>query len=238
MTVPFMRAYTERLVLTCHRRGAPAIGGMAAYIPSRRDEAVNERAMAKVREDKERESSDGFDGTWVAHPDLVPLATEVFDAVLAGQPHQHAARRDEAPLGREVPGDPAALIDFHVPDGRVTEAGVRLNVNVALRYLNSWFRGVGAAAINDLMEDAATAEISRSQLWQWRDRGVTLEDGSRFDAERYQQVHDEELWEIADGCTDQDRSRVREAADLLDALVLEDDFSEFLTLPAYAMLEG
>jgi malate synthase len=238
MTVPFMRAYTERLVLTCHRRGAPAIGGMAAYIPSRRDPAVNDRAMARVREDKERESGDGFDGTWVAHPDLVPLATEVFDSVLRGEPNQHAARRDEAPLGREVPGDPGALIDFHVPDGSVTEAGVRLNVNVALQYMNSWLRGTGAAAINDLMEDAATAEISRSQLWQWRDRGVALDDGSTFDAARYQAIHDEELWSIADGCTDQDRSRVREAADLLDALVLDDDFTEFLTAPAYAMLEA
>jgi malate synthase len=238
MTVPFMRAYTERLVLTCHRRGAPAIGGMAAYIPSRRDPVVNDRAMARVREDKERESGDGFDGTWVAHPDLVPLATEVFDAVLRGEPNQRAAREAEAPLGREVPGDPGALVDFQVPDGRVTEAGVRTNVRVALEYLNSWFRGVGAAAINDLMEDAATAEISRSQLWQWRDRGVILDDGQTFDPARYQAIHDEELWSIADGCTDHDRSRVREAADLLDALVLDDDFSEFLTIPAYAMLEA
>ncbi len=238
MTVPFMRAYTERLVPTCHRRGAQAIGGMAAYIPSRRDPAVNERAMAKVREDKERESGDGFDGTWVAHPDLVPLAIQVFDGILGNAANQLGARTGEAPLGAEVPGDPAALIDFHVPDGRITEAGIRLNVNVALRYLNSWFMGTGAAAINDLMEDAATAEISRSQLWQWRDRGVTLDDGSTFDAARYQAIHDEELWSIADGCTNQDRSRVREAAELLDGLVLEDDFTEFLTLPAYAMLEG
>ncbi|HYL40267.1 MAG TPA: malate synthase A, partial [Candidatus Binatus sp.] len=231
MTVPFMRAYTERLVLTCHRRGAPAIGGMAAYIPSRRDPAVNDRAMAKVGDDKARESADGFDGTWVAHPDLVALATEVFDGVLGGAPNQLGARVGEAGPGEEIPGDPAALIDFRVPGGRVTEAGVRLNVNVALQYLNSWLRGVGAAAINDLMEDAATAEISRSQLWQWRDRGVTLDDGSTFDAARYQAIHDEELWSIADGCTDRDRSRVREAADLLDALVLDDDFTEFLTLP-------
>ncbi len=238
MTVPFMRAYTERLVLTCHRRGAPAIGGMAAYIPSRRDPAVNDRAMAKVREDKERESGDGFDGTWVAHPDLVPLATEVFDGVLGDAPNQLGARAGEAPLGREVPGDPAALVDFHVPGGRVTEAGVRLNVEVALRYLDSWFRGTGAAAIHDLMEDAATAEISRSQLWQWRDRGVTLDDGSTLDAARYRAIHDEELSSITDGLTGDDGSRVRAAAQLLDALVLEDDFREFLTIPAYAMLEA
>jgi malate synthase len=238
MSVPFMRAYTERLVLTCHRRGAPAIGGMAAYIPSRRDPVVNDRAMAKVRDDKERESGDGFDGTWVAHPDLVPLAREVFDAALRGATNQHDARVGEAPLGSEVPGDPGALLDFRVPDGRVTEAGVRQNVSVALQYLNSWFMGTGAAAINDLMEDAATAEISRSQLWQWRARGATLEDGTAFDPARYQAIHDEELWQAADGCTDRDRSRVREAAELLDRLVLDDDFEEFLTLPAYAMLEA
>jgi malate synthase len=237
MTVPFMRAYTERLVMTCHRRGAHAIGGMAAYIPSRRDAAVNERAMAKVLEDKDRESSDGFDGTWVAHPDLVPVAIESFDAVLAGRPNQREARVSDAPLGHEVPGDPAALVDFRVPDGRVTEAGVRQNVSVGLMYLNSWLRGVGAAAINDLMEDAATAEISRSQLWQWRVLGATLEDGSTFDAERYQRIHDEELWPLIDGCTDLDRSRYREAADLTDQLVLADDFIEFLTPGAYTLLE-
>jgi malate synthase len=238
MTVPFMRAYTERLVLTCHRRGALAIGGMAAYIPSRRDAEVNARAMAKVRDDKDRESHDGFDGTWVAHPDLVPVATEAFDAVLAGHANQREARLGEAPLGAEVPGDPAALLDFRIPDGRVTEAGVRLNVSVGLRYVSSWLGGVGAAAINDLMEDAATAEISRSQLWQWRVRDAALEDGTTFDAARYQAIHDEELWQIADGCSDADRSRLREAAELLDRLVLPEAFEEFLTLPAYGMLEG
>jgi malate synthase len=237
MTVPFMRAYTERLVQTCHRRGAHAIGGMAAYIPSRRDAEVNERAMGKVLEDKDRESRDGFDGTWVAHPDLVPVATEAFDAVLGQGSDQRRARRAGARLGEEVPGDPAALLDFRIPDGRVTEAGVRMNVAVGLQYLNSWLRGIGAAAINDLMEDAATAEISRSQLWQWRVRGATLEDGSTFDAARYQAIHDEELWLLVDGCTDQDRSRFREAADLLDQLVLADEMPEFLTPEAYTLLE-
>src|SRR5690242_2524067 len=178
MTVPFMRAYTERLVETCHRRGAAAIGGMAAYIPSRRDPEVNDRAMRKVREDKDRESGDGFDGTWVAHPDLVPVAMAAFDAVLGERPNQLGARLADAPLGEEVPDDPASLLAFDVPGGRITEAGVRLNVSVGLQYLNSWFQGTGAAAINDLMEDAATAEISRSQLWQWRTRDATLEDGS------------------------------------------------------------
>ena len=185
MTVPFMRAYTERLVLTCHRRGAHAMGGMAAFIPSRRDAAANELAMAKVRDDKQRESSDGFDGTWVAHPDLVPLATEVFDGVLGERPDQRSRRLDDAPLGAEVPGDPAALLDLHVDDGSVTEAGARLNVSVALQYLDSWLRGNGAAAINNLMEDAATAEISRSQLWQWRTTGAPLDDGRPLTAERY-----------------------------------------------------
>jgi malate synthase len=238
MTVPFMRAYTERLVLTCHRRGALAMGGMAAYIPSRRDAEVNARAMAKVTEDKDRESHDGFDGTWVAHPDLVPVATEAFDAVLAGHANQREARLGDAPLGAEVPGDPAALLDFRIPDGRVTEAGVRLNVSVGLRYVSSWLGGIGAAAINDLMEDAATAEISRSQLWQWRVRAAVLDDGKTFDAARYQAIHDEELWQIADGCSEADRSRLRDAAALLDDLVLADEFTEFLTLPAYRMLEA
>ncbi|HEX5240959.1 MAG TPA: malate synthase A [Candidatus Limnocylindrales bacterium] len=237
MTVPFMRAYTDRLVLTCHRRGAHAIGGMAAYIPSRRDPEVNERALAKVLEDKDRESGDGFDGTWVAHPDLVPVAREAFDAVLGERPNQRDARVADAALGSEIRQDPAKLLDFTVPGGRITVDGVRLDVSVGLRYLNSWLMGTGAAAINDLMEDAATAEISRSQLWQWRTREVALDDGSTFDAARYQKIHDEELWPIADGCTDQDRSRLRDAAELLDRLVLEDDFTEFLTVPAYPLLD-
>jgi malate synthase len=236
MTVPFMRAYTERLVRTCHRRGAHAMGGMAAYIPSRRDPVANERALGKVREDKDRESRDGFDGTWVAHPDLVPVATEAFDQVLADRPNQRDARQAEAPLGAELPDDPHELLAFDVPDARVTEPGVRLNVAVGLQYLNSWLQGIGAAAINDLMEDAATAEISRSQLWQWRIRGSRLEDGSTFDAARYQSIHDEELWRLVDGCTNQDRSRFREAADLLDQLVLADEIPEFLTPEAYPLL--
>ncbi len=234
MTVPFMRAYTERLVMTCHRRGAHAIGGMAAFIPSRRDRAVNEIAMRKVREDKERESADGFDGTWVAHPDLVPLATEVFDRVLGDAPNQLEARVAEATLGAEVPGDPAALVDLAVPDGAVTEAGARMNVSVALQYLDSWLRGNGAAAINNLMEDAATAEISRSQLWQWRTSGVALDDGRPLDAPRYRAIREAELAALAD--TAAPGSRTAEAAELLDRLVLDDEFMEFLTLPAYDRL--
>ncbi|HET9322254.1 MAG TPA: malate synthase A, partial [Gaiellaceae bacterium] len=161
MTTPFMRAYTELLVKTCHRRGAHAMGGMAAFIPSRRDPEVNERALAKVREDKVREAGDGFDGTWVAHPDLVPVATEVFDGVLGGRPNQLDRRRDEVSVSADD------LLDLHVEGGEVTEEGLRQNVSVGIRYLESWLRGVGAAAIDNLMEDAATAEISRSQVWQW-----------------------------------------------------------------------
>ncbi len=235
MTVPFMRAYTERLVLTCHRRGAHAMGGMAAFIPSRRDAAVNEAAMARVRDDKERESRHGFDGTWVAHPDLVPLATSVFDGALGGAPEQRARRVSEAPLGAEVPGDPAALLDLQVDGGAVTEAGVRLNVSVALQYLDSWLRGNGAAAINNLMEDAATAEISRSQLWQWRVSGTRLEDGVPLTADRYRAIRDEELATLNRSSADTG-ARLAEAAELLDGLVLDDAFTEFLTLPAYDRL--
>ena len=187
MTVPFMRAYTELLVQTCHRRGAHAIGGMAAFIPNRRDPAVTEVALAKVRDDKERESGDGFDGTWVAHPDLVPVASEVFDQVLGDRPNQKDRLREEVSIGA------SALLDLRVPGGAVTEAGVRANVRVALAYLDSWLRGVGAAAIDNLMEDAATAEISRSQLWHWRSREVALADGRPFSGGMYESIRDEEL---------------------------------------------
>ena len=232
MTVPFMRAYTERLVRTCHRRGAHAMGGMAAFIPSRRDAAVNDAAMRKVRDDKERESSDGFDGTWVAHPDLVPLATEVFDVVLGSRAAQMDARASDAPLGAEVPGDPGALLDLRVEGGAVTEAGARLNVSVALQYLDSWLQGNGAAAINNLMEDAATAEISRSQLWQWRTTETALDDERPLTAGRYRGIRDEEL-KALDGARE---GRLSEAAALLDELVLADEFVEFLTIPAYDRL--
>ena len=196
MTVPMMRAYTELLVKTCHRRGAHAMGGMAAFIPSRRDPEVNDRAMAAVRADKERESGDGFDGTWVAHPDLVPLATEVFDAVLGDRPHQKDRQRPD------VQADARALLDVSVPDGAVTEAGARANVSVGLAYLASWLSGNGAAAINNLMEDAATAEISRSQLWQWRIRGTPLDDGRPLTAERYAAIREEELESLRAGNAD------------------------------------
>ncbi len=227
MTVPFMRSYTELLVRTCHRRGAHAIGGMAAFIPNRRDAAVTEVALAKVRDDKERESGDGFDGTWVAHPDLVPIAGEVFDRVLGTRPHQKQRLRDEVAVSA------AELLDLRVPGGAVTEAGVRANVRVALAYLDSWLRGVGAAAIDNLMEDAATAEISRSQLWHWRTRGVALADGRIVDGAFYAAIRDEELGRLGGRA----EGRLAEAADLLDRLVLDDDFADFLTLRAYPALD-
>ncbi len=227
MTVPFMRAYTELLVRVCHRRAAHAIGGMAAFIPSRRDPAINETAMARVRDDKERESGDGFDGTWVAHPDLVPLATEIFDGVLGERPNQKARQRDDVAVTA------ADLLDLRVPGGSVTEAGARLNVSVALQYLDSWLRGNGAAAINNLMEDAATAEISRSQLWQWRTTGTMLDDGSTLDAARYGAIRDEELARLGGP----GEGRLGDAAALLDGLVLDDAFEDFLTLRAYPQLD-
>jgi malate synthase len=227
MTVPFMRAYTELLVRTCHRRGAHAMGGMAAFIPSRRDPEVNDRAMTAVRTDKERESSDGFDGTWVAHPDLVPLATEVFSSVLGERTHQKDRLRPEVAVTARD------LLDVRIPDGRVTEAGVRANVSVGLAYLASWLAGNGAAAINNLMEDAATAEISRSQLWQWRTHAIPLDDGTPLTPDRYAAIRDAELATLRSAFPD---SPWIDAAALLDGLVVPDSFAEFLTLDAYRRL--
>jgi malate synthase len=211
MTVPFMRAYTELLVATCHKRGAHAIGGMAAYIPSRKDPEVNERALAKVREDKERESGDGFDGTWVAHPDLVPVATAEFDRVLGERPNQLERLREDV-----VP-DAAALLSIAATPGEITEQGLRTNVSVGVRYLDSWLHGVGAAAIDNLMEDAATAEISRSQVWQWLRAGRFTEADVRREIE---------LVEAG-----------QEAKQLFAELALAPQLVEFLTLPAYTHLE-
>ena len=229
MTVPFMRAYAERLVSVCHRRGAHAIGGMAAFIPSRRDAAVNARALAKVREDKERESGMGFDGTWVAHPDLVPVAAAAFDAVLGDRPHQKA--RADA----EVRSTAAMLIDANVPGGHVTTEGIRLNVEVALLYIEAWLRGSGAVAIHNLMEDAATAEISRTQLWQWIRHCASVDDGGVMTREHYLAVRGSELSRLA--AADDAGSRLTEAAALLDVLVLQDEFEEFLTRPGCRLLD-
>jgi malate synthase len=215
MTTPFMRAYTELLVKTCHRRGAHAMGGMAAFIPSRRDPEVNETALAKVREDKVREAGDGFDGTWVAHPDLVPVATEVFDGVLGDAPNQLDRQR------ADVDVDASDLLDLRVEGGEITEQGLRTNVSVGVRYLESWLRGVGAAAIDNLMEDAATAEISRSQIWQWAHQGEVT-------PERVRQVLHEEL---------RDGGRFVEARELFERVALADEFIEFLTLPAYDYID-
>lgn len=227
MTVPFMRAYTTLLVETCHRRGAHAIGGMAAFIPSRRDPEVNERALAAVRDDKLREAHDGFDGTWVAHPDLVPVAMAVFDDVLGTRPNQLDKRPGRTPAARE-------LLDVRVPDGRVTEAGLRNNVSVALQYLEAWLGGQGAVGIFNLMEDAATAEISRSQLWQWIRHGVRLPDGRPVTRELVRQIVDEELAKLP-GAHDPAR-HFADARRLLETVSLGDTFVEFLTLPAYDML--
>ena len=210
MTVPFMRAYSELLVATCHKRGAHAIGGMAAFIPSRKDPEVNAVALAKVRDDKERESGDGFDGTWVAHPDLVPLVTEIFDGVLGDRPNQVERLRDD------VVASEAALLSIRDTPGEITEAGLRTNVSVGVRYLDAWLHGVGAAAIDNLMEDAATAEISRSQVWQWVRAG-------RFDEERVR----EEIELVEAGA---------EAKQLFAELALATELVEFLTLPAYTQL--
>ena len=227
MAVPFMRAYTQLLVRTCHTRGAHAIGGMSAFIPNRREPEVTERALAKVREDKEREAGDGFDGTWVAHPDLVSVATEVFDRAFGDRVDQKPRLREDVVVA------PSQLVDVAIDGARITEAGVRANVSVGLRYLDEWLRGNGAAAINDLMEDVATAEISRSQLWQWRRHGVTLEDGRQVDDGLLRTVLDEELAALGGPST----RRLGTAAELLEGLVLTDDFTDFLTLPAYPVLD-
>ena len=177
MTVPFMRAYSELLVKTCHEREAHAIGGMAAFIPSRRDAEVNAVALLKVSEDKRREAGAGFDGTWVAHPDLVSVAQAEFDAVLGERPNQVERKRDDVQVGAEQ------LVDFEIPGGEITDEGLRVNVSVGVRYLDAWLQGVGAAAIDNLMEDAATAEISRAQVWSWVQAG-------RFDEARVRQEID------------------------------------------------
>jgi malate synthase len=207
MTAPFMRAYTELLVKTCHRRGAHAMGGMAAFIPSRRDAELNERALAKVREDKQRETGDGFDGTWVAHPDLVPVALAEFE-----RPNQLDRERPEVSVSA------AELLDVAATPGEATEEGLHNDVSVGIQYLASWLRGTGAVAIYNLMEDAATAEIARSQVWQWVRHG-------RFTREQ-----------ALDAIGDVDESGP--AREIFEQVALGESFVEFLTLPAYDYLEG
>jgi malate synthase len=232
MTQPFYRAYTELLVKTCHRRDAHAIGGMAAFIPSRKDPEVNERALTKVREDKVRESNDGFDGTWVAHPDLVPVATEEFDRVLGDAPHQLDRRRDEVDVSADD------LLNFKVP-GEITEEGLRTNIAVGILYLESWMRGVGAAALFNLMEDTATSEISRSQVWQWAHHGASINGGLRITGELVRKWEDEELQKVEEtiGAEALGRGRFGEAKTLFEEVALSDEFEEFLTIPGYEHID-
>ena len=224
MGVPFMHAYTELLIKTCHRRGAHAVGGMAAFIPNRRDPAVTEQALEKVREDKRREARAGCDGTWVAHPDLISVAQAEFDAVLGERLNQKDRQRDD------VQPDAAALVRADVPGGAVTEAGASNNISVALQYLSAWLSGTGAVAIFNLMEDAATAEISRAQLWQWLKHGAKLESGETFSETHYRKLRDEELGKL------EATPQLEKAAALLDTLVLGETFAPFLTLGAYQQL--
>jgi malate synthase len=216
MAVPFMRAYTELLVKTCHARGAHAMGGMAAFIPSRRDPEVNEIALAKVREDKDREAGQGFDGTWVAHPDLVPVAMEIFDGILGERPNQVERRRDD------VASTATDLLNVAATPGEITDEGLRNNVSVGIQYLAAWLRGSGAVAIFNLMEDAATSEISRSQVWQWLRHGKV----ERADVER---AIEEEVAKLGDGYD--------EARGLFEQVALGNEFVEFLTLPAYERID-
>jgi malate synthase len=232
MTVPFMRAYTQLLIKTCHRRGAHAIGGMAAQIPIKDDPEANEQAFAKVREDKEREASDGHDGTWVAHPGLVPVAKEVFDEIMP-QPNQLDKLREDVDV---------SAADLYEPykDDPVTEAGLRNNVSVGIQYLGAWLAGRGAVPVFNLMEDAATAEISRTQVWQWihHDEGI-LDDGTEVTTDLFRDILAEELEKIP---TFVDPVRTRndrfeEAAQLFDRISTDDDFVVFLTLPGYEYLD-
>ncbi len=228
MTAPAMRAYTDLLVQTCHKRGAFAMGGMAAFIPSRRDAAVNEVALAKVREDKTREAGDGFDGSWVAHPDLVPICREVFDGVLGSRPNQLDKLRPEVAVTANE------LLAFAKTPGGVTEAGLRNNISVALQYLAAWLSGTGAVAIFNLMEDAATAEISRSQIWQWIHNDVILDDGPLVTKDVVERMIDEELVKIRELAGDGfDPAMYGQAVALFTEVALADSFAEFLTLPAY-----
>jgi malate synthase len=234
MTVPFMHAYTELLAATCHRRGAHAMGGMSALIPSRGsgDEA-NERALQGVREDKEREVRQGYDGTWVAHPDLVPVAREVFEQGLGGAPNQIHRRRDDVSVSA------ADLLDLASTPGRVTEQGLRTDVNVGFQYISFWLGGRGAAAINSLMEDAATAEISRSQIWQWIHHHVQLDDGRTVTPDLVRQILNEETEKIRleVGAETWEAGRPDETRTIFERVALDDELTEFLTLEGYRYLD-
>jgi malate synthase len=225
MTVPFMHAYTELMVQTCHRRGAHAIGGMAAFIPNRRDPDVTEKAVAAVETDKAREAAAGCDGTWVAHPDLVPIAKGEFDSVLGSSPNQLGRQRDDVAVGADD------LLDLDFP-GTVTAAGIETNVSVGIRYIASWLSGTGAAAIDNLMEDAATAEISRSQLWQWLRHGVVTEEGDPITEKAIRRLSSD-LVDRLEGEAHPHRDRLGTARELFEEVALGEHFVDFLTLPAY-----
>jgi malate synthase len=233
MTAPFMRAYTELLVKTCHKRGAFAMGGMAAFIPSRKDPEINAVAFRKVQDDKRREAGDGFDGSWVAHPDLVPICQEVFDGVLGDRPNQLARRRDEV----QVTAD--QLLGVRSAEGRNTEQGLRNNLYVAVAYTAVWLSGNGAVAIHNLMEDAATAEISRSQVWQLRYNQFRLADtGEAVTSELVSRLLDEEVERLRGEVSPEVFERYYQPAKkLISDLCLSDDFVDFLTLPAYELVK-
>ncbi|MEW9872215.1 malate synthase A [Arthrobacter sp. HS15c] len=224
MTQPFMRAYTEQLVRACHKRGAMAIGGMAAAVPNRKDEAANTNALEKVRADKTREANDGFDGSWVAHPDLVPVCREVFDTILGERPNQLDRTREDV-----IPDD-RALINVAATEGTITEQGIRNNIEVGIRYIESWLRGNGAVAIHNLMEDAATAEISRSQIWQWMYASAITDRGEIITHHWIEELLDEEFARLERF----DGDRFEDARDIFEEVTLAQDFPSFLTLPAYA----
>ena len=233
MTVPFMRAYTDLLVKTCHHRGAHAMGGMAAFIPDRRDPEVTERALRSVRDDKLREAGDGFDGTWVAHPDLVATAMDVFNKVLGDRPNQIERQRDDIEIIAEQ------LLDTRVDGGQVSEQGVRTNVRVGIEYMASWLRGNGAAALYNLMEDAATAEISRSQIWQWVHNRVQLDDGRILTVGLVDEITDDEMKNIRQMVGDEffAGGLYEESRQLFETVAVAPDFQEFLTLPAYELID-
>ena len=227
MLSPFMRAYALLLVKTCHKRGAPAMGGMAAQIPIKNDPAANEAALEKVRQDKLREVTDGCDGTWVAHPGLVPIAKEIFDKHMP-QPNQYDRQRPDVKVSARE------LLDFQ-PERPITEAGLRNNISVGVQYLGAWLAGNGCVPVFNLMEDAATAEISRSQIWQWiRSPKGVLEDGRKVSAALFRQLLGEELAKVKDA---EGEGRYDEAAKLFERITTDDKYVEFLTLPAYQHID-
>ncbi len=234
MAVPFMRAYTDLLIQTCHKRGAHAMGGMAAFVPSRKDAQVNDTALQKVTEDKVRESKDGFDGTWVAHPDLVPIAMDVFTKHLQNRPHQKEVLREDVKNANQT------MVDFTIPGGTITEPALRQTISVCLQYLEAWLRGQGAVCLFNLMEDTATAEIARAQIWQWiHEPTAKLDDGRLIDTNLFNTLAADELKKIRTtiGKDAYATSKFDQANKIIEELVTNKHFDEFLTLGAYQYLE-